>query len=412
MTRTYTNQKGIKSALSNAPDSGHEEHKDTKATGLYLRVYSTGLGAFVHRYKIKGRRRAFSLPGIELKPASTEKIISAAITEARAIHAVQRAQVKAGNDPAIERDLQARAIAAMPTVEQFADTYIQLHAKARKKSWAEDKRYLDVDVIPALGALALDKVKRSHIIALLDKKQLAGAMVARNRLISVLSKFFNFAKDRGHDIGINPASGIDKPEEKSRTRALSHDEILSFWQQTDDNSNFSPSVRLALRLTLVTAQRPGEVAQMHESQIKGDVWTIPDTKNGLTHIVPLSPLAMQLIEEAQPHKRNGLLLPNTKGALMAKSILPKAMTRLDWQDLAATPHDLRRTATTQISLLKFNRLIQNKITNHVDKSIADIYDQNDYEKEKRQALNAWARKLNQIVTGQVESNVIPLPKTG
>lgn len=409
MAKTYTNQKGIKSALANAPDGGHEEHKDTKATGLYFRVYSTGLGSFVHRYKIKGRRRAFSLPVSELKPASTEATISAAITEARAIHAVQRAQVKAGQDPAIERDLQAREIASMPTVEQFADTYIKLYAKAEKKSWQQDKRYLDVEVVPALGALALDKVKRAHIIALLDKKQLAGAMVARNRLISLLSKFFNFAKERGH-IDINPASGIKRTTEQSKERALLNNEVTSFWQQTDDNSNFSPSTRLALRLILVTAQRPGEVAQMHESQIQGDVWTIPDTKNGRTHSVPLSPLAMQLIEEAQPHKRNGLLLPNTKGAVMAKTILPKAMTRLDWPELPATPHDLRRTTITEISRLGFNRLTQDKIANHIDKSIGGIYDRHDYMKEKRQALEAWARKLNQIVTGQVESNVVQLHK--
>ncbi|PID34088.1 MAG: hypothetical protein CR976_02135 [Thiotrichales bacterium] len=111
-----------------------------------------------------------------------------------------------------------------------------------------------------------------------------------------------------------------------------------------------------------------------------------DTKNGRTHSVPLSPLAMQLIEEAQPHERNGFLLPNTKGVAMSKTILPKAMSRLDWQDSPVTPHDLRRTALTGISRLGFNRLVQDKIANHVDNSIGGIYDRHDYMEEKRRAL--------------------------
>lgn len=411
MALTYTNQKGIKAALGKPPETGHTEYKDTNATGLKLRVYSTGLGAFIHHYKIKGRRRAFRLPAIELKPASTEREISAAITQARAIHAGQRAQVKAGTDPAIERDLQACAVAAMPTVEQFADTYIRLYAKERKKSWAEDQRYFDADVVPALGALALDKVRRSHLIALLDKKQQAGAMVVRNRLISLLSKVFNYAKERGH-IDSNPASGIKRTKEQSKERALSADEIRFIWSQTDENSSCSPSTRLALRLILITGQRPGEVAQIHESQIQGDVWTMQNTKNGKAHSVPLSELALQVIEEAKPHQRNRLLLPNTKGAVMGKSILSRAFARLDWPDLPATPHDLRRTAITEISRLGFNRLVQDKIANHVDNSIGGIYDRHDYMKEKRQALDAWSRKLSEILTGQVESNVIPLHKTG
>ena len=103
--------------------------------------------------------------------------------------------------------------------------------------------------------------------------------------------------------------------------------------------------------------------------------------------------APQVIEEARPHQRNSLLFPNTKGKVTGKSILPKAMSRLDWPELPATAHDLRRTAITEISKLGFNRLVQDRIANHVDNSVGGIYDRHDYMKEKRQALDAWSRKL-------------------
>lgn len=110
MTKTYANHKGLKSALSTPPDEGHEETKDTTVTGLYLRVYSTGLGVFVHRYKINSVRRVFILPLPELSKASKEIELSAVLAQARAIHAQQRTQIKAGIDPAIERDLKAQEL--------------------------------------------------------------------------------------------------------------------------------------------------------------------------------------------------------------------------------------------------------------------------------------------------------------
>ncbi len=41
--------------------------------GLYFRVYSTGQAVFIHRYKIKGKQRVYTLPDSELKRTSTEK---------------------------------------------------------------------------------------------------------------------------------------------------------------------------------------------------------------------------------------------------------------------------------------------------------------------------------------------------
>lgn len=406
MTKTYANHKGLKSALSTPPNDGHEETKDVTATGLYLRVYSTGLGVFVHRYKINSVRRVFILPLPELSKASKESELSSVLAQARAIHAQQRTQIKAGIDPAIERDLKAQELITMPTVAEFAETYIKRYAQPKKKTWAEDKRQLDKDVLPAIGSVKLDKVKRSQLISLLDRKQDSGAMVARNRLISLLAKLFAYALERGH-IEQNPVNGIKRTKETSKDRALTDDEIRVLWTATDETSSASPSVRLALRLILVTAQRSSEICQMHESQINGHWWRIPETKNGREQNVYLSDLALSLLEEAKPYSRNGLLLPSTLAEVMDSQILSKAMSRIKWPESSLsrpTPHDLRRTCITGLSCLGFGRLVQDKVANHIDSSVGGIYDRNDYAKEKQQALEAWARKLNEIIHGQANSN--------
>ena len=406
MANTYTNHKGIKAALTSSPITGHEEHKDTLATGLYLRIYSTGLGNFVHRYKIKGVRRVYTFEGIVLNAKSTEKDIASALAKVRALHQEQRNTLATGVDVAIERDLNTKAITAIPTVSEFAITFIERYAKQKNKAWEEQDRILKADVLPLIGTLKINAVERKHIIKLLDKKEDTGASVARNRLLSLLSKVFAFALERAL-IDVNPALGIKKLPEQARERTLTTDEIKRLWSATSNESNFSISTRLVLRLALLTGQRIGELCQMSESQINGDLWTIPTTKNGLPHAVPLCPMALDLIDTAKPYSVNGLLFPNTKGGVMESQILSKVMERIAWDSTdRPTPHDLRRTFTTGISKLGFNRLIQDKVTNHKDNSVGGIYDRNDYQKEKRQALEAWERHIKEILTGEPCSNVI------
>ena len=405
MSNTFTNHKGIKGA--SIPATGQTMYKDTECKGLYLRVYSNGRKAFVHRYWINGKERLVTLEGLELTPKSTEAEMAKAMAQARATVATQKEQAKGGTDPAIERDLKAHHIRTMPTLAEFADTYIERHAKPNKKSWMNDRRMLDADILPALGSLPLDKVERKHMIAMLDKKQEAGAVVMRNRLISLLSMLFNFAIDRDI-IDRNPAAGIKKAATKARERVLTDDEIKALWERTSETGALSVSTRLALRFVLVTGQRPGEVCKMQQSEIQGDLWTMADTKNGRSHTVPLSPMALEIIREALPHSRNGVVFPSGKGGVMLVNVLDRVMSRHDWgTDDKPTPHDLRRTCITGLGALGFNRFVQNLVANHADNTIGGIYDRHDYAKEKRQALEAWERRLAEIVTGEaVGGNVV------
>ncbi len=402
----YANHKGVKALLSSPPTKGDIEARDSTATGLYLRVYDSGTGVFFHRYMINKRYRFYTFKDYRLTAKSTEKDIASALTKVRALHQEQRNTLATGVDVAIERDLNTKAITAIPTVSEFASTFIERYAKPKNKAWQEQDRILKADVLPLIGTLKINAVERKHIIKLLDKKEDAGASVARNRLLSLLSKVFAFALERAL-IDVNPALGIKKLPEQARERTLTTDEMNRLWSATSNESNFSISTRLVLRLALLTGQPIGELCQMSESQINGDLWTIPTTKNGLPHSVPLCPMALDLIDTAKPYSVNGLLFPNTKGGVMESQILSKVMERIAWDSTdRPTPHDLRRTFTTGISKLGFNRLIQDKVTNHKDNSVGGIYDRNDYQKEKRQALEAWERHIKEILTGGPCSNVI------
>ena len=81
------------------------------------------------------------------------------------------------------------------------------------------------------------------------------------------------------------------------------------------------AIALALKLSLVTAQRIGEVAGIAQSELDlneaAPVWTVPRqrAKNGQPNRVPLSPLAVRLIKEAQELAGGGAwLFPSAKDA--------------------------------------------------------------------------------------------------
>jgi integrase len=68
-----------------------------------------------------------------------------------------------------------------------------------------------------------------------------------------------------------------------------------------------------------------------------------------------------------------------------------------------TSHDLRRTAATHMAAMGVPRLVIAKILNHADQAVTAIYDRHSYDKEKREALDAWGEKLEGLVNWEKES---------
>jgi hypothetical protein len=72
----------------------------------------------------------------------------------------------------------------------------------------------------------------------------------------------------------------------------------------------------------------------------------------------------------------------------------------------------RRTAASHMTSMGIPCLVVGKILNHVEPGVTKVYDRHSYDAEKRQALDAWGRKVMALVTG-APRNVIPLQrKTG
>ena len=66
-------------------------------------------------------------------------------------------------------------------------------------------------------------------------------------------------------------------------------------------------------------------------------------------------------------------------------------------------HDLRRTAASLMTGMGIPRLTVGKILNHAEPGVTAVYDRHSYDKEKREALDQWARRLMVIASGLREA---------
>jgi integrase len=71
-----------------------------------------------------------------------------------------------------------------------------------------------------------------------------------------------------------------------------------------------------------------------------------------------------------------------------------------------TPHDLRRTFSSKVTGLKFGRDAMNRVTNHKEGGIADVYDRHDYADENKRIMETVANHLMTLVEGRTEKRVV------
>ena len=373
--------------------------------GFGIRVSAKGRKSFIFLYRFDGKPRRLTIGAYpELSLATAHKR-----------HAEARELLDKKIDPGAVQQAKKTQAKDAPTVKHVADEYIEKWAKVEKRSWREDQRILERYVLPHWGKRKAHDITRRNVVTLLDPIA-ETAPVQANRVYACIRKMFRVAVERGILEG-TPCTFVKPPggRETPRDRALNENEIKQFWVRLD-KARINPLTRLALKLQLVTAQRPGEVITAERDEIDRvtGVWTMPamKTKNARTHKVPMSSLAMALLAEIDDLSGDArFLFPSPKKGKDGneKSIdelaLGHAVNRnLDVFGIAPfVPHDLRRTAATHLTDLLGSDFIVSKILNHKERHITGrVYDMNAYLREKRTALEKWSRKLKTILEGKVD----------
>lgn len=378
--------------------------KDDSTPGLYLRVHPTGTKIWRFRYKLAGRVRVLTLGDAgALSLADSRRLAHDAL-----------AKVRKGEDPGAEAQLAAAERRRMPTVDGFAIEYVERYARLRKRSWDEDRRMIARWLTPHIGRMKLDAVHRRDIVAVMDAARDAGNTRMPGKILAVTRKMFRFAIERGV-IEATPVAFITERQPRPARKAMTPDDIRTWWQGSD---RVPASVMLALRLLLLTGQRPGEVAGLRVAEIdleaaEGPVWRIPADrrKRGLPHAVALTPAAVEVITAALTLADGVHLFPSaTGGPGRVDSGLNRAL-RLIFGSVPGrpTPHAARHTVATELEGLGCEEGEIARVLGHQSRTVTGLtYVNRRSLNAQRQTLEMWERRLNEIITGAQPATVIQL----
>ena len=398
-------------------DGQQTDYFDATTKGLALRVGPRSRAWTYHftspRHGKRARVALGSYPATSLAAART-----------RAIEA--KGHVEEGQDP---RDVLAANAACAMTVVGLIESYLAKHVRPNLRSAAAIERRLNKNVAPVIGAVRVAELHRRDVNRVLDPILKRGRQVEAGRVFEDVRAMLRWALARG-DLDHSPIEGMRKPNGSTpRERVLSDDEIRALWRGLPKALKRSKTCQQIIKLCLVTAQRVGEVAGMRRDELDLEVptWNLPGsrTKNGHPHMVPLSDLAVRIIQEALADASGDevFVFPAGDGALpphaVARTIGRAQETSANHPDgrfgitSRWTAHDLRRTALTNFARLGVAPVVAGAVANHRSVTRASItlsvYTRYTYGREKREALELWAARLETILAGQ-EATVVPLSK--
>ncbi len=380
------------------PQKGQVDYFDTKPGGLILRVSPKGVKTWCMFYRYNGRLRRLTI--------GKYPILS--LADARPLATRARREVALGQDPATQKQSDRHAM----TVGELADEYLELYAKIHKRSWRNDARILNAEILPQWGLTKAADISRRDVIALLDKIVARDAPISANRTLALVRKMFNWAISRDM-IEYNPCHQIKAPgKERQRDRVLTEDETRSVWAiwQT-----LPLDRRIHFELRLLTAQRGVEIVTMRWNDIDFATgwWTIPATitKNELTHRVPLSQPASDRLQILYDTRQGLYVFPSSMDSthhIPAVTIQRHSRAVRKEVGIDFELHDLRRTAASLMTGMGISRLVVGMILNHVEQGVIKVYDRHSYDAEKRDALDRWGRKVMAIVGQGEPAKVVPL----
>jgi len=399
MTRRRWTDLGLR-ALK--PKDQYYEEVDT--SGLRIGVHPSGEKSLLTRY-----RRPDSGKTAKLTHGLFEKQLG--LAQGRVRHAEACAAVSKGVDPG-ESKKRAKADAEQAEAERRGDA-IEVHVRhhlerqSRKvvtSTWRQARLALEGDALRAWRGRGVGEIKRRDVIAVIEKIAERRGPVASNRAFQHLRRFFSALLERDI-IAVSPCTGVKKVgAEKARNRTFDDHEIRALHNTL---TSIGSPVAAAVLMMLYTGQRRSECAGLSRTEISSDgsTWTVPAarSKNRTQHTIPLSDQVKDLIAR-QPMLSGGFVFshdgskPVSGFAALKREVDATVKFEKPW-----VWHDLRRTVATNLQRLNIPIHVTEAVLNHRSgtvSGVAAVYQTFDYADEKRNALGAWAREIERLVTGK------------
>lgn len=362
--------------------------KYADGAGLWLYKREDGGAQWVLRYTVHGRRREMGLG----------KLDDVSLKQARVDADQWRGVVRRGSDPIKERDRQrleaSRNIHLLKDIalDAFESRKAELKGDGVAGRWFSP---LELHVLPKLGKVPVSEIDQRDIRDTLAPIWHTKADTAR-KAMNRLGLCLKHAAALGLEVDLQATDKArallgQQRHVVANIPALHWSKVPAFYASLSDGT----VTHLALRLMILTVARSMPLRHIHESQIAGDVWTIPGEgmkgRKGKTldFRIPLSSEAMVVIEQARPHARGGFLFPGQRRGVISDMTMGKYMERAG---MVERPHGFRSSMRDWIAeTTETQHEVAETILGHaVGGKVERSYRRTDYLDQRRKVMEAWA----------------------
>ncbi len=377
--------------------------------GLYLEVSPSGSKRWFWKYRKDGKEMRLALgsyPVVSLKAARS----------ARDAAKLQKAD---GVDP-VQARIVKKLKAATPAENTFKAAALEWLEQG-KGGWSDthyvrEKRNLDKDLIPYIGARVIRDIEPVELLAVVRRVEARGALSVADRVLLTAHSVWVYAVATGRadrDITGDIRKAL-KPHIKKNYPAITDPAELAGLLRASDAYKGGPLVRAALKLAPILFQRPGNLRTMRwvDVDLDAGLWAIPSedmkrTKaekiNGQPHVVPLPRQAVEVLKELKYLTGGGeYVLPGLRDrkAPMSEAGVNAALAGMGYKGRHVW-HGYRATGRTILrQVLKYPADVIEAQLAHVGQiTHGGAYDRATHLEERTEMIQAWANYLDRLAAG-------------
>lgn len=342
------------------------EVRDTKTTGLILRVNPGGIKTFMFYRRV----------GYKLLRIKIGRLSDISIEMARKTAIQLNSQIISGVNPNAIKKEKTREL----TFKELYQKYYTEHALISTKRPTAIKATIDYHLIPKIGNLKLSDITRQKMKELHLKQGETRGKIEANRVLDMARAVYNFGIREEYYKGENPCSGIKRFKSKSRDRFLSQEELKLFFEALTLEEQIYQDF---FQLCLFIGARKTTMLTMKYKDIDFSLkrWRLPEdeTKNEDVNIHVLCDAAMQILQRRYDLNKYSpapsvYVFPGDglQGHLVdPKKSLARIKKRMGVFDFHI--HDLRRTLGSYMAITNASMPIISKALNHKSQVSTAIY---------------------------------------
>jgi len=404
--------------------------------GLYIQITENSR-SWIFRFYIGTRTTSNGKTVAHLRDMGLGAYPEVTLAEARATARELRQQIRNGIDP-IEERRAAKARAKLESVktktfQECAEAFIV----ANRTGWKNAKHAqqwgntLSMYAYPVIGGLPVAEIDTGLVLEVLQQPvqtkdgtealwnaKTETASRVRNRIENIL----DWAKVHGLREGDNPADWTTLKytlPAKSKVQKVKHFTALPYSEMgvfmADLRKREGMAAR-ALEFAILTAARSGEVrgATWYEIDLTAKIWTIPADrmKADKEHFVPLSAVAIRLLESLPRDKGNDYVFPAQKGGAMSDMALTMVLRRMKRGDIKT--HGFRSTfrdwagETTNYP----REVIEHALSHQLKDKAEAAYARGALIEKRKGLMTDWAKYCDKIPIAESKNNVVSIRRAG